>query len=197
MSDPVGDPLDRADGLWAHLLAAHRGEVPDGGDLPPHEPELAVLACADARVPPSLLFDRPAGSTFVVRIAGNTAAPSAVASLDYAVAALGVPLVVVLGHTGCGAVQAAVDGVCTGHYSPVVAPLCELARSHPDLSVDELVACNVRATVAELAAHPGPLGQAARAGRIRIRGAVHDLRSGRLIDPDHLTPTDPLHQEAS
>ena len=127
-----------------------------------------------------MVFDQPAGNLFVVRIAGNTAAPSAVASLDYAVDILGVDLVVVLGHTNCGAVAAAVEGTCGGHLAPIVAPICDIARNNPDVDPDRIAELNVAATMASLIAHDGPVGQAAAAGRLEIKGAIHDLRTGQL-----------------
>src|SRR5258705_3503300 len=71
------------------------------------EPFAAVLACADSRVPVELVFDQTIGHTFVNRVAGNIATPEIIASLEYAVAVLGVKVLLVLGHTGCGAVKAA------------------------------------------------------------------------------------------
>lgn len=169
--------------VWERLLTAHEAARPEAtGDLPAHVPSAAVLACSDARVPPSVIFDQPAGSLFVVRIAGNTATPAALASLDYAVAQLGVELVVVLGHSECGAVQAAATGTCGGHLAPIVASICELSRSNPDAAPDRLVALNVAQTVKHLSDHDGPTGLAARAGSLQIRGAVHDLRSATLLD---------------
>ena len=135
-------------------------------------------------MPPSVIFDQPAGQLFVVRIAGNTASPSALASLDFAVGELGVELLVVLGHTDCGAVAAAAAGTCDGHLAPVVRPICELATEHPDLTPAELVPLNVATTVAALTAHPGPTGEAARSAQLAIRGAVYDLASGRLREVD-------------
>ncbi|MGI9598480.1 MAG: carbonic anhydrase [Acidimicrobiales bacterium] len=190
-----------SDDTWTRLVEAHNAAQAEPCEDPPrHEPTAAILACSDARVPPSVLFDQLVGSLFVVRIAGNTANPAAVASLDYAVDVLGVDLIVVLGHTNCGAVQAAVDGVCGGHLAPVVNPICELrdamfrrqvkldgagtapelARTMPEVDPDRLTEQNVAKTVNDLANHPGLVGQAAAAGRLQIRGAIHDLRSGQL-----------------
>ncbi len=176
-----------SDSSWNALLAGHQRAVPTmaalaaGGARPPlHQPHVAILACSDARVPPSVVFDQPAGNLFVIRIAGNTAGPAAQASLDFAVAELGVDLIVVLGHTSCGAVSAAASGTCGGHLAPIVAPICKIARRHPDASVDELAALNVANTMADLAAHDGPIAQALADGRVEIRGAVHDLVTGQL-----------------
>jgi carbonic anhydrase len=146
-----------------------------------HAPKAAILACSDARVPPSVVFDQPAGSLFVIRIAGNTATPEALASLDYAVEQLGVALVIVLGHSGCGAVQAAAAGTCGGHLAPIVEPICAIARANPDASLDRLVVLNVEETMSSLIRHDGPAGVGARTGTIEVRGAVHDLSTGSLV----------------
>lgn len=181
--------------VWESLVGAHdRVAGPATRVAPAHEPVAAVLACSDARIPPSVIFDQPAGALFVVRIAGNTASPAALASLDYAVSELGVELLIVLGHTGCGAVTAAASGTCGGHLAPIAEPICDIARTMPGASVDAIARRNVVATVAALADHAGPVGHAARAGRLEIRGAVHDLLSGRLepagFGPDAGTRSD-------
>ncbi len=178
---------------WNTLVTAHRATAPGPVTRPPnHEPKAAILACSDARVPPSVIFDQPAGNLFVIRIAGNTAVPSALASLDYAVASLNVDLIVVLGHTSCGAVGAAVAGTCGGHLAPVVSSICEIAKARPDATPDEISALNVAATVQALVDHDGPVGHAARSGHLEIRGAVHDLVTGELIPVTTPTPTQSL-----
>lgn len=184
---------------WEALVAAHRRVVPlaaGTGRAPRHEPKTAILACSDARVPPSVIFDQSAGNLFVVRIAGNTAVPSAVASLDYAVAELGVDLIIVLGHTGCGAVAAAVEGACGGHLAPIVAPICDVARLHPGADVDHLSALNVANTMAVLSSDDGPVGDAVANARVEIRGALHDLATGQLV-PVTNTDQPPSLVEAS
>lgn len=167
--------------MWDELVEAHeRVEVGPTDTLPVHEPRAAILACSDARVPPSVVFDQPAGTLFVVRFAGNTANPAALASLDYAVDVLGVRLLVVLGHTGCGAVQAAVSGECGGHLAPIVESICAIAKAHPELAADDIMRANVAATMMALEQHRGPVGRAAQRSLLEIRGAVHDLTSGAL-----------------
>ncbi len=171
-----------ADNIWNALVIAHdQAEHRPIETAPPHRPAAAVLACSDARVPPSVVFNQPAGALFVVRIAGNTASPAALASLDYAIDELGVELLVVLGHTGCGAVNAAASGTCGGHLAPIVSPICAIAQATPNATIDEIVDRNVAATVEALINHQGPVGQAVRTGRLQIRGAVHDLLSGQLL----------------
>lgn len=172
--------------VWNELVSAHHrveAEHPELShlDQPPiHRPVAAILACSDARVPPSVVFGQDAGRVFVVRIAGNTASPAALASLDYAVAELGVELLVVMGHTGCGAVQAAASGTCGGYLTPIVEPICRLADSMPEATLDQLVEANVVATINDLVRHDGPVGDAVRQDHLDIRGAVHNLCSGEL-----------------
>lgn len=164
---------------WNRLLAgARRSAEERAPGLREHDPSIAVLACSDARVPPSVVFDQQAGELFVVRIAGNTASPAAVASLDYAVDHLGVDLILVLGHTHCGAVAAAAAGVCSGPLAPIVNPICEVARDVPDTDPREIERLNVERTVAALKSAPGAVGVAVRAGRVDVRGAVYDIESG-------------------
>jgi carbonic anhydrase len=192
-----------SDPSWKALLAGHQraeaamASIAAADARPPlHEPRAAILSCSDARVPPSVVFDQPAGSLFVIRIAGNTAGPAALASLDFAVAELGVDLIVVLGHTACGAVTAAASGTCGGHLAPIVEPICRIAQLHPDASVDELAILNVAGTMADLAAHDGPIAQAIAEGRLEIRGALHDLVTGQLrpVTPDASTPVVTPHR---
>jgi carbonic anhydrase len=179
------------DDVLARLVeAAARTGMGGDGELPPHEPVAAVLACADARVPPQLLFGQEPGELFTVRVAGNVATPVTIGSLTYAVTELGVELVVVLGHVGCGAVGAAVERLRSGTPVDVDDPLAPILRAvRPAVAgCDESTGCdgaeavrrNVQASVAALRADPGPLGQAARAGRVRVVGAVKDLAAGHL-----------------
>lgn len=180
---------------WDDLESAHRRATSDHArheGTPPHEPTVAVLTCADARVSPARSFDLPAGALFVVRVAGATATTEAVASLTYAVEALGASTVVVLGHTECGAVSAALQGVDDPALEPLVAPI------RPALTSDCAdtacaVPAHVVATVAALTADPGPLGDAVRSDRVTVHGAVIDITDGSLTR----LPTTPPRQEPS
>jgi carbonic anhydrase len=161
---------------WQTLLAAHDAvRDPLRSLVPDHAPRAAVLTCSDARVPPSVIFDQPAGSLFIVRVAGNTATAAAVASFDYAVAQLGVELLVVLGHTNCGAVAAACGRGSDGYLEPLTAAISELVDDSDGGDSDELAQRNVEATVAVLAGSPSPAGDAIRSGAVAIVGAMYDL----------------------
>jgi carbonic anhydrase len=186
---------ESTDTKWAALVRRHAEiarTAPPAATFPDHRPDVAILACSDARVPPSVIFGSEPGSSFVVRLAGNSATAGAVASLTYAVAVLGVDLIVVLGHTGCGAVAAALDADTDPHFNPILTPIDEMlaacATCRDDL--DAAVATNVRHNVERLRRDRGPLGRAIAAGQVDVRGAVHDLRSGDLTDIDLTDPTE-------
>lgn len=147
-------------------------------------PVAAVLSCADSRVPVELLFDVGIGDVFVVRVAGTACGPNEEASLGYAVAHLDVPLLVVLGHTRCGAVAAAADGGT--HGEPLdgllagLRPAVEEARSagvSPGALVTAATRAHVRRTAAELATR-APFAEAVRSGRLQIIPALYDVHSG-------------------
>lgn len=165
---------------WHDFAAANlrAREAEALGGVAPHRPEVAMLTCADARVSPARMFDLPPGALFVVRIAGASATVEAVASLTYAVEQLGVTTVVVLGHTHCGAVTAALEGNPEPALAPLVTPI------HPNLGACEDLECavpaHVSATVTALMDDPGPLGDALRDGRAVVHAAVVDLADGSL-----------------
>lgn len=194
-SEPVA-----AERIWDEMVERHARLAVAAPDGPlPHRPRAAILACSDARVPPSLLFGQEPGSLFVVRLAGNSATSGAIASLTYAVEALGTDLVIVLGHTGCGAVGAALELVdadpLTPNLAPILTPIDEmLAGCETCDDVDAAVAVNVAHNLGRLRRDRGPLGDAIRSGRVVVRGAVHDLVSGRLVEipSDPASPSDPV-----
>ncbi|MEQ8439489.1 MAG: carbonic anhydrase [Ilumatobacter fluminis] len=180
---------------WRSMVASHAEASRTGdhdGTFPAHEPSAAVLACSDARVPPSLLFGQPSGNLFVVRIAGNSATSDVVASLTYAVEVLGVELVIVLGHSGCGAVTAAMSPTIAPELRAVLEPIDEMLDGCDACTdLDQAVAANVRRNLRRLRRDRGPLGTAITEHRVALRGAVHDLRSGELteiVDDLDLTP---------
>lgn len=175
---------------WDDLESAHRRANRDRArheGTPPHAPTVAVLTCADARVSPARSFDLPAGALFVVRVAGATATTEAVASLTYAVEALGVSTLVVLGHTECGAVSAALQGVDDPAIESLVAPI-RPALTDDCADTACAVPAHVMATVASLTADPGPLGDAVRSNRVTVHGAVIDITDGSLTRLPH-TPS--------
>ncbi len=152
-------------------------------------PIAAVLSCADSRVAPEFAFDQGPGDLFVVRVAGNIVNPDLLASLEYGVQMLGVPLVMVLGHTGCGAVDAAIkvletNTVLPGHLPELVAaikPAVIVARkTQTGRLLDNAIAENVRRQVARLRNSPPVVQRLYAAKKIDIVGAVYDLATGEI-----------------
>jgi carbonic anhydrase len=153
------------------------------------QPYATILGCSDSRVPPELIFDANFGELFIVRVAGNVMSPEVMASIQYAGSHLQTPLFVVLGHEGCGAVQAALESKLKGakHASRIqslvnnIAP--GLADLDPDFSSDDKLAwaveANVRWSVHQLMETPEGK-RAAREGRKKLVGAIFEINSGRV-----------------
>ena len=152
-------------------------------------PIAAILSCADSRVAPELLFDQAPGDLFVVRIAGNVVTPNLLASIEYGLQFLGAPLIVVLGHTNCGAVDAAIKvlkakAVLPGHLPELIAaikPAVIVAeKTKSGNLLDDAAAENVRRQVARLKSSP-PIVQKLYAGKkIDIVGGMYDLATGKV-----------------
>lgn len=146
-------------------------------------PIAVVVACSDSRTPPELLFDQGRGDLFVVRLAGNVVTEDGLASLEYAVEHLHVPLIVVMGHEKCGAVSAAASA--DKHFSHLGRMLARIARHvHVDgkaLPLDEAVAENVRASAREIETGSSVLSEALHAGRTKVVCGVAELASGKVV----------------
>lgn len=146
------------------------------------QPFATILTCSDSRVPPEIIFDCGLGDLFVVRVAGNVLDDVVLGSVEYAAEHLGVSLVMVLGHSHCGAVTAAVQG---GHPHGHIGSLTELLRpaveraaaASQDL-VEAAVVANVALTVAELRGAEPILAELIAADRLRVVGAHYDLDTG-------------------
>jgi carbonic anhydrase len=152
-------------------------------------PFAAVLACSDEPLPAELLFDQAPGDLFVVRDAGNVVTDTSLASLEYAVQYLNVPLLLVLGHSNCGAVGAAFDAVRSrkdlpGHLPDLVkaiepAVVAAHAR-HPSDFLAATIEENVRLNVKRLIEAEPVLTEALAAKKIAVSGGVHDLAQGTV-----------------
>jgi carbonic anhydrase len=145
-------------------------------------PFAAVLGCADSRVPPEIIFDRGLGDLFIVRGAGNFADDMAIGSLEFAVTALGVPMIFVLGHERCGAVQAAVGGIAptgsVGNLIRAIQPAVERTRGMEGDPVENAATANVQIVVENLR-NTGPiLAEKVKKGELLIVGGKYDLDTG-------------------
>jgi carbonic anhydrase len=153
-----------------------------GSVLPTHRPNAVVIGCSDARVPVERVFDQPAGSLFVVRIAGHVLEPAALASVLFAVRVLGTRLVVVLGHQACGAVQAALADDTPEVFAPLVAPIRNrfaAAGARSPVGEDEAIEVNVGATMSEVDAYLQE-NRSADADAVMVVGAVKALGTGEV-----------------
>ncbi len=148
------------------------------------EPFAAILGCADSRVPPEVIFDQGLGDLFVLRVAGNVASDHMVASVEYAVGHLGVGLVMVLGHSRCGAVTATLHKHATEGHLPKLAaliePACVQTHGAPGDPVELAGRANARRMAARLREESAILAASAAEGRIGILAAYYDLESGRV-----------------
>lgn len=153
-------------------------------------PYAAVLACIDSRVPVEQIFDAVSGDLFVARVMGNVAAPSVVASLEFATALAGAKAILVLGHTQCGAVNGAcipdrTAGVL-GDLLARISPAVEAARQQcgPDPTAEMLRTCsleNVRQSCADLLSQSDVLALLVEQRKLVIHGALFDVATGRVV----------------
>ena len=162
-----------------HQDPGHRESVVDA-----QHPIACVLGCADSRVPAELLFDQGLGDLFTVRAVGEVLDDAVVGSIEYAVQHLHVPLVVVLGHSGCGAVKAAIDLVrgtseVAGAVDTVARAIESTVRATPPVPDENafLAAC-VRNQTTTVAAELTRRSHSIAAVRPRVVTAVYDLRTG-------------------
>jgi carbonic anhydrase len=148
-------------------------------------PFAAVLSCMDSRAPIEIVFDQGIGDVFGVRIAGNTVNDDELGSLEYA-AKVGSKLIVVLGHTRCGAVKGALDGVQLGNLTGLldrIHPAVEAAgckNAKEEACVDRVAELNVRQSMKEIREGSAYLAERIDQGRIALRGAMYDVATGRV-----------------
>jgi carbonic anhydrase len=162
----------------------HRASLVKG-----QKPTVALFGCGDSRVAAELIFDQGLGDMFVVRTAGHVIDSAVLGSIEFAVAVLGVPLIVVLGHDSCGAVKATLaaldDGELPGGYVrdvvERVAPSILLGRREGLKRADEFEARHVVETGAQLVARSTTISEAVAAGELAIVGATYRLADGRVV----------------
>ena len=162
----------------------HEREALAGGQ----NPYAAVLSCADSRIAPEYAFDSGRGDLFVCRVAGNFANTETVASMEYAVAVLGTPLIVVLGHDSCGAVGAAIKSlkdntVLPGHMPSLVtgvAPAVKAVSQQGGDTLGNAIRQNVIDNVAKLSSATPILSAAVEQGKLKVVGGIYRLRDGRV-----------------
>ena len=131
-------------------------------------PFAIILSCADSRVPVEILFDAGPGELFVVRVAGNVANPSSIASIEYAVANLGTKLIVVMAHESCGAVAAAIEGADAGKNLNRLLGFIEPVVGSGEAAVDEVARINARQSADRLLSESDIIRPAVESGDVEI-----------------------------
>ena len=146
------------------------------------DPYAIILSCADSRVVPELAFDTGLGELFVVRVAGNIANTSSIASIEYAVAHIGSPVIIVLGHESCGAVTAAVQGGDNGynlnHLLGQIYPAVIASEKNAELS--DIVRKNAQLSVLELINRSTIISDAVENKKLTVVSAYYHLDSGTV-----------------
>lgn len=151
-------------------------------------PFAAILSCADSRVTPEFCFDTGHGDVFVCRVAGNIASDEMIASLEYAVSVLNTPLIMVLGHESCGAVDAAVKSVKDGTAFPghlpslvdAISPAVKAVQSQDGDLLTNAIRRNVALNVDKLKDAAPILKPLVDEKKIRVVGGVYELKTGRV-----------------
>lgn len=160
---------------------ANRKDLQENGQ----KPYAVVITCSDSRVPPELIFNSGLGELFTIRTAGNVVADFETGSVEYGVDHLGTPLVVVMGHTNCGAVAGAIEGHATGHVEDIIhdiLPSVEQARKNAkgEGEIATLAETyNVQNSIDQLR-ESEILSKAEQEGKVQIVGALYDISTGKV-----------------
>jgi carbonic anhydrase len=152
-------------------------------------PAAAILSCIDSRAPAEIILDTGIGDVFNARVAGNIANDDMLGSLEFACAAAGAKLVLLMGHTACGAIKGAIDAVELGHLTEllhrikpaVAATVYEGARTSKNPAfVDAVAVTNVRRTLEQIRQQSSVLADLEKAGKLKIVGSMYHLQDGQL-----------------
>ena len=163
------------------LSEARRTELVDG-----QSPFAVILACSDSRVPVELVFDQGLGDLFVIRVAGNVVAPSQVGSVEFAAAQLGTKLVVVMGHSKCGVVDATLKELAqeqetrSPNLRSIVDRILPALESLDNPSLHDAVVANIRNSVNRLRRGSQILESMIDAGELTVLGAEYSIESGKV-----------------
>ena len=197
-AEPAGTGVP-ADAAVARLAAGNRrfvsGALENRSNLDERRTALAggqspyatVLTCSDSRTPPELIFDENVGDLFVIRIAGNYVTDDGLGTMEYGFESLGSNLLLVLGHSNCGAVKATYDSIKTGKplpphlsaFSRAIGPAIE-SVVRQDGSLDDAIAANVRAQMSAAREGSSVLAGGVSSHKLRIAGGTYELKNGKV-----------------
>lgn len=156
-------------------------------------PKAVVLCCSDSRAPVEMIFDQDIGDLFVIRVAGNIVAPSLVGSVEYAIGAFGTSLVMVMGHSQCGAIKATLDHIensnaipsenihdIVSRIKPHIFPITQVCELPYEEKLSLSVEANVRASVSQLTHSSRMIEACVQQKKMKIVGAVLNLHTGKV-----------------
>jgi carbonic anhydrase len=198
-AEPAGTPSVPADQGLQRLIDGNKrfvaGNLTSLGNLAQdraqqvsgQSPFAVIVCCSDSRVPPEIVFDQTLGQLFVIRTAGQAIDEAARSSIVYGVDHLKAPLLVVLGHTGCGAVEAALAALqgkpIPGYayrFAEAIGPAVQSVLNQPGDQLDNAVRANIKLGVDQMKTAEPVLAQAVRSGQLTVAGAYYDLASGAV-----------------
>lgn len=156
-------------------------------------PKAVVLCCSDSRAPVEIIFDQDIGDLFVIRVAGNIVAPSLLGSIEFAVNEFGIKLVLVMGHTQCGAITATLNHIHSGalvdtanlhsivsRIKPHIYPIARISDLSQEEQILRSVEANVIASVAQIPSSSRMLEEKVQKNELRIKGAVLNISTGKV-----------------
>jgi carbonic anhydrase len=144
------------------------------------EPFAAVLSCADSRVPVELVFDQTIGHIFVTRVAGNFATSEIIASLEYGAAVLGTKVILVMGHGGCGAVKATIQGAEVPGQISALYPHIQPAVDQAGTNVEAVTKANAKIQAALLAESSTIIKGLVKEGKLKVAAGYYDIATGSV-----------------
>jgi carbonic anhydrase len=145
------------------------------------EPFAAVLSCADSRVPVELVFDQTIGHIFVTRVAGNVATSEIIASLEYGAAVLGTKVILVMGHAGCGAVKATIQGAEVPGQISALYPHIQPAVDQAGSNLEAATKANSKIQAALLAESSTVIKGLVKEGKLKVAAGYYDITAGSVM----------------
>ncbi len=146
-------------------------------------PHSIILSCIDSRVPPEIIFDQGIGHIFVARVAGNIIDPNELGSLEFATAAKNSKLIVVLGHSKCGAIEGAVNNVKLGNLTQLLAqikPAIVGDSTNKPMMMEQTTKKNIELTIAKILKQSPTISSLVKEGKVKIVGAYDDISTGKV-----------------
>ncbi len=181
--DALAEVMAGNERFVARKVIAHKQDLQiiQAATAESQEPIVGVLSCADSRVPVEMVFDEYIGRVFVTRVAGNVATPEIIASLEFGVAVLGVKALIVMAHTNCGAVKAAIaNDEVPGQISALFPPLRAAIYTSPEPDVLTVTKQNAIVQAAKLRLSSTVLAKAVDDGALKVVPAIYDVATGRV-----------------